>query len=199
MDTNNSNDRSAGELMELDEPREREPGFLTYQQREGLYTPETISDDYRAKFRHRLRKRIYNALCDFDYMRAIEPRDRRQIFDGLSDDPQLQDGLTWMLWFVYTGVKKDAGEDFETLLRDAVFKAEAHSGLQSGEFVTDIDIKIDVERQHIPQPSEAREKLERGEELAPEELGILLRSVDEDEAHDLLAKAHEQIPDSDED
>lgn len=191
-DERDSDSPLLGEILGLEEPRERKPGLLTYQQREGLYDPDTVPEEQRAKFRFRLRQRVLNGLMDYDYMRALEPRDRRQLFEDLDDDEQLQNGITQALRFLYVGVEKDAGMDFETLLSDAVFNAETEQlGPETRSTVTDVEVDIDVQKARLANPQRARKKLERGEALAADELGVLLREAPENEAHELLDEARE--------
>lgn len=178
--------RPRGEKKKLEHPRERDPGMLTYSQREYLYDPDSVADSSVPMKRQRIRDRVRNALLDFNYLKALQPKDRKLIFSKFDSDTERRLAVDTVLRFIYMGVREEGSIDFESALEMVVFTAESALDHRQGYEVKNVDVNIDVEKVHIPNQIEAYEKLERGDRLTDAELGLLARNIDEDKLKDLI-------------
>jgi len=168
--------------------RDREPGMLTYDDREYLLGQKNVSGGSEAQLRQRMRDRVRNALLDFELLlKAMEDRDIQTIFDNITEPPwpreseisEVYHGSEYALAFLYYGITECTHANFERLLETAI---ERGSGRQRkaregphGKFAeASVNIELDwfvglIDHEH------AREKLREGESLTEKEIGSLVR------------------------
>jgi len=169
-------------------PRDRDPGMLTYDDREYLLGEKDVSGGSETQLRQRMRDRVRNGLLDFELlMMAMESRDIQTIFDNTTEPPwpdgldggDLYHGSVYALAFIYYGITECTFVNFERLLEDAIERAsgrkeKAREGPHGQ--VADASVNIEVEWSvggidH----NRVREKLRNGDRLTNQEIGSLIR------------------------
>lgn len=173
-------------------PRDREPGILTYDDREYLFgLKEDVTEGSEAQLRQRMRDRIRNGLLDFEIlMYYLEDRDIQTIFDNISDPPwpsgsdgsEVYHGTEFALAFIYHGITECTHANFEKLLESAIERSsgrsrEARKGPHHRVADATVNIEVDwvvgaIDHEH------ALEKLRSGDGLSNKELGSLVRHGD---------------------
>lgn len=177
---------------------DRPSAMLTPTQRTYLWDDSDIdsSSSRDRAIRGRIRDRLRNAILDFDVIRLLPAKDRRDVFDAMEYGDDLYRGLREMIAFVYQ-VTQDAGIDFEELLADGVKQGTVHVS-DEGELLTDVSVDIQKEWSDILEMDEIARRFLEGEELTHEELGALVAHVRADEDTDYLkqrvADTFENLP-----
>ena len=117
--------------------------------------------------RSRIRKRVRTGLQDFAYLAdpdRLKDRDVDQLWSD--DDPPLRDTLAEMIAFIYR-VDPDG---LETIVADGVRRGLDRVG-PAGYDVGEVDIPIEKSGAILEQ---ARQRMEAGKSLSPEQLEVLL-------------------------
>jgi len=174
--------------------RDREPGMLTYDDREYLLGDKEVSGGSETQLRQRMRDRVRNALLDFELPLAyMEDRDIQTIFDNISDPPwpggsdgaDVYYGSEYALAFIYYGITECTHANFEQLLEDAIEHGsgrsrKAREGPHRRVSQASVNIEVDwtvgiIDNDH------ALEKLRNGDQLTEQEIGSLVRYGDLEE------------------
>lgn len=173
------------------DPRGRQSGLLTYDDREYLLGQKSLSEAVEAQSRQRLRDRVRNGLLDFELLLGeMEERDVSTIFSQMTEPPWPREedisevywGTKFALAFLYQSVERHAPADFATTLEDAIELAEkgqlgesesSHYG--RAEVTVDIDIDRIIEG---ADPRVALQKLRNGDSLTDHEIAALVRYGD---------------------
>jgi len=174
--------------------RDREPGILTYDDREYLLDQKDVTGGSEIQLRQRLRDRIRNGLLDFELLLyCLDDQDVQTIFSNISgpfrtigtDGREVHDGAKYTLAFLYFGITEFSQVDFEELLEAAI----ESSGRRSSErrrgphqWVADASVDIDVDWEiRAWDNDQIVEKLRSGEPMTDRELGLLVRFGDLDD------------------
>ena len=192
-DTDSEDDESVENLdyrpLYTRNPRDRDPGILTYDDREYLFgMKEGVTEGSEAQLRQRMRDRIRNGLLDFELLLYfLDDREIQTIFDNISEPPwpsgsdgsDVYHGSEYALAFIYHGITECTHANFENLLESAIEHSGGRSeNAQKGphDRVADATVNIEVEwkigtidHQH------ALEKLRSGQDLSIQEIGSLVR------------------------
>lgn len=170
-------------------PRDRDPGILTYDDREYLFgLKEDVTEASEAQLRQRMRDRIRNGLLDFELlMYFLDDREIQTIFDNISDPPwssgsdgsEVYHGAEYALAFIYYGITECTHANFEKLLESAI---ESTSGRSSkgdvGPHPRFADASVNVEVDWVVgaiDHDHALDKLRSNKQLGPQEIGSLVR------------------------
>jgi len=146
--------------------RDREPGMLTYDDREYLLGQKNVSGGSEAQLRQRMRDRVRNALLDFELLlKAMEDRDIQTIFDNITEPPwpreseisEVYHGSEYALAFLYYGITECTHANFERLLETETLEdareyvdggaAAAGDDGSDGEGATTVDELREMERE----------------------------------------------------
>lgn len=157
---------------------DRSSAMLTPAQREFLRDPSQYDETARPTYRKRVRDRVRDTLMDFDYLRRLSIDDRQMILDGLPR--HRYDALLAPVQFMYTLTKMEAGLTFREVVQDAAVYGEHQLVMDGKEYEIHADVKLEISKNRVPGPEEAREKLEGGGELTDAEIGVLLRKSGEE-------------------
>lgn len=185
------NDDEDLELMDTESPRDRQPGLLTYDDREYLFGEKDVEGAAEDQLRQRLRDRVRNGLLDFELLLArLEDRDIATIFEDVTPPPWPEGGddgegfrsVEYALAFLYHGVSEYSRVDFEAALEDAIREGGTRSSKARGDgyFLTaEPTVNIDVDWTVAQADLEAAlESLREGEPLRGEEIAALVRHGD---------------------
>lgn len=147
---------------------EKQSLLLARRQRDFLQGDLEVSDDHRRSIKSKIRDRIEGSLEDF------------LLLDGMAQDDTLQDRISDsetlmpLLKFAFLTVNLDK-ETFEDLIADAVIQAYFVAPEGSGMNVISADVDIEIETQY--DPGLLLRKYQAGDELTPEEIGILVTAA----------------------
>lgn len=167
------------------DPRERQPGLLTYDMREFVLGEKVLEGQAFNQARQRLRDRIRNGLADFEYLYLLSDNDRHTIFSGLEDTPWPDEdadpgmmamgrGIEHLFGFLYDGVGRRSPASFESYLRNGIEGMHPRTS-DRGHLIPDASVNIDVSWHLRPDPKIARERLRNGEELDEQDIGVLVK------------------------
>lgn len=182
-----------GEGLNLDPPRAREPGMLTYGNREYLYNPADYSADSHPTQRMRVRNRITNALLDGWYLRAVSPNDRRLIFEDGEAGDEMYEGIQELIQFIYTGLNEETTVDFELLLEAAIEAAERDiesSNIHQFSHVNGVDVSIEIDKQRVVILDSVKAKVKNREPLTDREIAALVREAAESEEYEQVLEQY---------
>jgi len=169
-------------------PRDRDPGILTYEDRKYLLGEKNVSGASEVQLRQRLRDRVRDGLLDFELLLyCLSDQDTQTIFSEISESPhtvdaparEIRDGVLSALGFLYFGVTEFSHEGFEDLLEEAIEtssrrSSERRRGPHQWRAQADVDINVDWEIRAW-RNDKLMEKLRSGEHLSDRELGMLVR------------------------
>ena len=179
-------------FVNIEEPRNRKPGLLTYDDREYLLGEKDMEDVSEAQLRQRLRDRIRNGLLDFGLLLyLLEERDMNTIGSSIQGsrrkvgNSEMYRGSEYTIGFIYYLIAEHSSASFEDVLEDAVEEA----GVRRSEAVTEGQYRypeatanVDVTwRTTEADPEKSLEKLRDGEYLNDHEIAALIRDGDLDE------------------
>lgn len=174
-------------IMNTDTDRDR--GILTPADRAFLLGEREMGHDQsRRNAEARIRQRVVDSILDFDLLlHTLAEKDRRQVFDELTSDPDSLNGLKAMLAFAYVGTDEQ-GVDFEEVLVPAVRSSEeACAAARLGANVS-VDVTFEVETAVESSLEGVADRLEAGDPVTPRELFSLVMQGDHDPAsHDRIA------------
>lgn len=185
------NRRGVGQPSHTENARDRDPGILTYDDREYLLGQKDIMGDTESQLRQRMRDRIWNGLLDFELLFwYLDDQEIRTIFTDYPGDPnendrgtKTYDGVVHMLAFLYYSITECVQGDFERMLQDGI----ALGASSSQEATKDphnrfVDITLDLEVDWVVENIDieyAMEKFRSDEEIVSDrELGALVRRGD---------------------
>ncbi|MDQ2050460.1 hypothetical protein RBH26_08165 [Natronolimnohabitans sp. A-GB9] len=154
---------------------DRDRGFLTEADRAYLLGETEMSHEgSKRNAEARIRNRTRNAILDFDVLtQMLSKKDRRQVFEHVGSDDDLQSGLTAMLAFAYLGLREQ-GVDFEEVLVPAVRSAEEAYAADQLEAKVSVDIAFDVETSIEATHEGIADRLAAGDPVTPRELFSLV-------------------------
>jgi hypothetical protein len=180
--------------LHTENPRDRDPGILTYDDRKYLFGEKKASEGTEAQLRQRLRDRIRNGLLDFEILLyCLDDRDVQTIFSEISgptqmvDSParEVRDGVLSTLAFIYFGVTEFSHDQFDELLEDAIETSSRRSSERRDghhQWRADADVNINVNWEvHAWRNDKLMEKLRNGDPLTDRELGMIIRYGDLDD------------------
>jgi hypothetical protein len=177
-----------------EEARGRDPGLLTYADREYLLGEKEVTGPSETQLRQRLRDRIRNGLLDFELLLStLDDQDIRTIFSNVSEDyramsdrqRQAYDGAKFTLAFLYFGISEFAQMEFEDLVESAI-EYSSHRGSERRrgphQWRAEADVNINVDWDiRAWRNDKLMEKLHSDEYLDDRELGMIVRFGDLDE------------------
>ncbi|WP_254769272.1 hypothetical protein [Salinilacihabitans rarus] len=168
---------------------DRDRGVLSPADREFLLGERELGHEQsRRNAEARVRRRVENAILDFDLLlHTLPEKDRRQVFEGVPADQDLLDGLRAAIAFAYVGTR-ERGVDFERVLVPAVRSAEeAVAAKEAGTNVA-VDVTFEVETTVRATLDGIAARLDAGEPVTPRELFSLVMQGEYDPArHDRIA------------
>lgn len=129
---------------------ERDRGILTMEDRRFLVGEMDYEDQQSARrTRARIRKRVTNALLDFELLRYLEDRDRNQIFE----DQDLGGAFASTYSFLYNGLLR-YWEDYEHVDMNLIVYLE--QAIQNGDFAQGYRTEFNMEtyREELDEPEE---------------------------------------------
>jgi hypothetical protein len=178
-------------ILHTQNPRDRDPGLLTYDDREYLLGKKDVSGGSESQLRQRMRDRIRNALLDFELLLAcMEDRDIQTVFDNISKPPwpdgsdgaDVYHGSQYALAFIYHGITECTHANFDRLLEEAIQHASGRSRMADEgphRRFAEASVNIEVEWSvGVIDNDHALEKLREGELLSEKEIGSLVRDGD---------------------
>lgn len=183
-------DRQRPQPMFTEDPRDRDPGLLTYADREYLLGQKEVDEGAEAQSRQRMRDRVRNGLLDFELLfLSMSKRDINIIFDDVSDPPwpsesdisEVYRGAEYALAFIYHGISEHSHANFEQLLCSGIERGTERSQKARGPHHRVADVSVDIEfdwQYNIINHEHALEKLRSGDDLTDRELGVLVRRGD---------------------
>lgn len=173
-------------IMNTDIDRKR--GVLTRADRAYLLgETEMTHEQSKRNAEARIRRRITNALLDFDLLvHMLARKDRQQVFERAATDDELLDGVTAMLAFTYLGLKEQ-GIEFEEVLSPAVRSSEEAYAASELEANVSVDLTFEVETTVEATFEGIESRLENREPVTPRELFSLAI----ERGHDVTA--HDRI------
>lgn len=174
----------------IDDPRDRQPGLLTYDDREFLIGEKDHPESTYKQARQRLRDRVRNGFADFAYLELLDDRDRELIFsdvgstlgavDGEEGDEDVTIGLYKLIAFLFDGCDRYAPQDLEEVIErgiDEHVKSREKAVGPHGEIVSvrpTANVSIDVEWGEVVDSEAALERLRDGERLRSHEVAEIL-------------------------
>jgi hypothetical protein len=174
-------------IMNTDIDRDR--GILTPADRAFLLGEREMGHEQsRRNAEARIRQRVVDSILDFDLLlHTLPSKDRGQVFNELTSDPNSLDALKAALAFVYAGADEQ-GIDFEELLVPAVrHTEEAFAASRLGANVT-VDVTFDIETTVGSPLDRVAGRLDTGEPVTPRELFSLVMQGEYDPRdHDRIA------------
>ncbi|MDQ2055968.1 MULTISPECIES: hypothetical protein [Halobellus] len=167
--------------MDKERHLERDRGMLTKKDREYLLGEQPdINEHTETQKRHRIRKRVRNALLDFPLLRHMQTRDRNLIFedlnvgeDGPSGDVDLYYSIVDMIQFAYIGLKEQDA-DAKRPVASAIWNVESVFPQMYEDEWVDVEVDITVDIKESVDLEAAIEKLRRGEDITSGEAWALL-------------------------
>lgn len=179
-------------------PRDRQPGLLTYDDREYLFGEKDLEDVVEIQLRQRLRDRIRNGLLDFELLLAhLDEQDIATIFGDIAPPPnpnkgvEIYHGVNFAIAFFYYAISTNASTNLEDIIENAIRQASLyreHKDSRGNSMVAEASVNIDVKWDIWEVDHEAaRQKLRANEELSDREIADLIRHADlTDEEWELL-------------
>ncbi|TYL38086.1 hypothetical protein CV102_12830 [Natronococcus pandeyae] len=160
---------------------DRDRGILTPADRAFLLGEREMGHEQsRRNAEARIRRRVTDAILDFDLLlHTFSEKDRRQVFDELTADPDHLDALRAMLAFAYIGTDEH-GLDFEEILVPAVRHSEEACAASRLDANVSVDVTFEVETSVESTLEGVAERLEAGDPVTPQELFSLVMQGDHD-------------------
>lgn len=186
---------------------DRERGVLSSADRQFLRSPEEYSRQATHEREKAIRKRVWNAILDFELL-ANMPREQRQRVLG-SDDPfdeqhkpashmEFEVGLAWMIAFSHQ-LATDLGTPIErspdNMHKSRSFEIHLQEGLERAYVEENLvveDLTLQIDAQKVPGLNTIRERLEGGRSPSPQTIQYLLET-DEIELKEYLEFLAEQL------
>jgi hypothetical protein len=167
--------------MDKERHLERDRGMLTKKDREYLLGEQPdINEHTETQKRHRIRKRVRNALLDFPLLRHMQTRDRNLIFedlnvgeDGPSGDVDLYYSIVDMIQFAYIGLKEQDA-DAKRPVASAIWNVESVFPQMYEDEWVDVEVDITVDIKESVDLEAAIEKLRREQDITSGEAWALL-------------------------
>lgn len=165
---------------------EKQSLLLARRQRDFLQGDLEVSDDHRRSIKSKIRDRIEGSLEDFE------------LLDGMAQDDTLQErignpeSLVPLLKFVFLAVDLNR-ELFEDMIAEAVIQGLFVAPSESTQTAVNADVEITIETEYDPKA--ILEKYQSGEDLTPEEIGVLVTAAGS-EGLDLEKLSHQSTADS---
>jgi len=164
--------------MTNDKPR----SFLTKDDRAYLQNEKDLSEGSEFNTRRRIRERTEQALADFALVsRGLSRNDRQKLFKGgetrgMKPDPDFQENVRDAQAFLFHGLEgitylMGAGIPTDHPWKTTLFEAVKQVGMKEGYHVTEVPFSVNAEHVNI---ENARDKLEKGEELEAAEMKVLI-------------------------
>ena len=164
---------------------DRDPGILTKRDRQYL-RGETEPDTKQARYQRKkgIRKRISNAILDFQDIWNLEEEERRKITKELYTEAELHKSLVCMMAFLGY-CSKDADHDLTRIIKGGIITSMRHEGSDTIEengragtidVLDDVTVEISPEYKRIPTPESLLEKYREGDVLSADQLAQLIGS-----------------------
>lgn len=142
------------------------------------------SKQARSQRKKGIRKRISNAILDFQDLWNLNEEERRKITDELYAEGELFKSLVYMIAFLRY-CSKDVDHDLEWIIRGSVITSMRHEGSTTIEengredtidVLDDVVVEIAPGYKRVPTSDSLLEKYRSGEALNGEQLGQLIGS-----------------------
>jgi hypothetical protein len=188
-DEDRSPKRTDYDPLVTEDPRERDQGMLTYDDRAYLIGEKEVNGPSEVQLRQRMRDRIRNGLLDFKLLLYyLDERDVQTIFDNISDPPwpdgfgggEVYRGSKYALSFIYYGIEECTHASFSKLLEDAIESSLLPRQNSEGHDVfpnASVDIEVEWPYESI-NTDLVLKKLREGERPSEQEIGALVREGD---------------------
>jgi len=183
-------------------------GILSAADRRFLRSPGGYSRQATHEREKEIRKRVWNAILDFELLANMPPEQRHGIL--ASDDPYVEQhkpashmefevGLSWMIAFAHQ-LATDLGTPVEPFPPDNTYKSrDFEIRLQEGlerayveENLVVEDLTLQIDAQKVPGLNTIRERVEGGRSPSPQTIQYLLET-DEIDLKDYLEFLAEQL------
>lgn len=168
-----------------EDPRERQPGFLTYEMREFLTGENDLEGAAYTQARQRLRDRIRHSLIDFKYMQLLHDQEVKTIFEDIRNPPRpgegqkletkIGNGIGFLIGFLFHGIEQYSSADFETFVKYGIERGSPPRPSDRGDKFPNATVNIDVDWELHASAKIALERLREGEKLDQRELGVLVK------------------------